>query len=485
MWFVWILWVLPVAAQDTVKLRLEDVVKMAREKSIASLQAHTTRETKYWEWRTFRSNYQPQLSLQGVLPGYNKSFIPVLQPNGAIFFQPVHNNNSSLDLSFSQSIAATGGTIFGTSQLQRFDDFDRKNTLYNGVPYGLGYSQPIMRFNNLKWDKRIEPLRYDESKQAYIESMEEIAINASDYFFDLLLAQVNLEIAETNFENTRKILAIANTKFELGRVSRNEILQLQLEELKAQKAVGTARRDMEIAMLSIRSFTALPPTVTIALDIPNEIISLEISAEKVLSEAYANRSDAIAFVRKILEARRDIDKAKGDNGINATLTARLGFSKSATQFSKLYQSPNNQQLFQLEFAIPILDWGRSKSRMRTAQANKKLAEFEVEQDKQIFIQEITTEVTLYNMMKEQLVLTERADSIATEKYNIAKERYILGNLNITDLSIAFQEKDQARRDYIEALNHFWRSFYRIRYLSLFDFETKQKIKYTQPVNPSK
>src|ERR1700733_9456625 len=197
-------------AEDTVKLSLRQVVEMAKEKSIASKQASTVKETKYWLWRTYRSNYQPQLSLSGVLPGYSKTYTQVQQPNGTIIFQPIHNNNSSLDLSFSQSIAATGGTIFGTTQIQRFDDFDRKNTLYNGIPYGIGYSQPLWQFNQLRWDRKIEPLKYNESRQAYIESMEQIAINANGYFFDLLLAQVNYQIAETNLTNTKNILRIAN-----------------------------------------------------------------------------------------------------------------------------------------------------------------------------------------------------------------------------------------------------------------------------------
>ena len=47
--------------------------------------------------------------LNGILPGYSKTFTEVLQPDGTIQFQPIHNNNSSLNLSFSQSIAATGG----------------------------------------------------------------------------------------------------------------------------------------------------------------------------------------------------------------------------------------------------------------------------------------------------------------------------------------------------------------------------------------
>src|SRR5580700_8770855 len=105
---------------DTLRLSLQEVVEMAKDKSIASKQAITTKETKYWQWRTYRSNYQPQLALNGALPAYTKTFNQVVQPDGTILFQPVHFDNSTLNLSFSQSIAATGGTIYGTTQLQRY-----------------------------------------------------------------------------------------------------------------------------------------------------------------------------------------------------------------------------------------------------------------------------------------------------------------------------------------------------------------------------
>jgi outer membrane protein TolC len=465
------------AKNDTIHLSLQQVVEMAKERSIASKQATTVKETKYWEWRTYKSNYQPQLLLNGIVPGYSKSFIEVQQPDGTVLFQPVHNNNSALNMSFSQSISATGGTVFGTTQLQRFDDFDRKNILYNSVPYGIGYSQPLFQFNQLRWDNRIEPLKYNESKQAYIESMEQIAIVASGYFFDLLLAQVNLQVADTNLSNTNNILRIANEKLEIGKISKNEILQLQLEQLKAQKAAGIAKRDMEIATLNLRTYTGLQSNDRITLQLPQSTINMNVETDKVLKEAYENRSDAIAFARRTAEAKRDVAKAKGDNGLNATLTARLGYSKSAGSISKVYHSPQDQQLMQLEFDIPILDWGRSKSRANTAQANLQFTEYAVEQDKQAFTQEIVTQVTLFDMMKDQLVLTANADSIATEKYQIAKERYVLGNLSITDLSIAFQEKDQAKRDYISALRDFWGAYYQLRYLSLYDFERNQKINY--------
>lgn len=462
---------------DTTRLTLQQVVDMAKRNSIAAKQATTVRETKYWQWRTFKSNYQPQLSLSGNLPGYSKTTQQVLQPDGTILFQPIHNDNSSLQLDFSQSLTATGGTIYGTTQMQRFYDFDRNNVLYKGVPYAIGYSQPLFQFNSLRWDKKIEPLKFNESKQAYIESQEQISITVSGYFFDLLLAQVNLQIAETNFTNTEKILKIANVKFELGKVSKNEILQLQLERLNAQKAVGTAKRDMEIATLNLRTYTGTEGEDKIALELPGSTINMEVSAERVLTEAFENRSDAIAFMRRIAEAKRDVAKAKGQSGLIATLTANLGYSNTARTIADVYRSPQNQQLLQLQFSIPVLDWGRSKSRTKTAQANEQFVEYAVEQDKQTFKQQIVTQVTLFNMMKNQLVFTAQADSIASEKYQIARERYVLGDLSITDLSIAFQENDQAKRDYIAALRDFWGAYYQLRYLSLYDFEKNQKITY--------
>lgn len=462
---------------DTLRLTLFQVVEQAKQHSTAAQQAIAVKETKYWEWRTYKSNYQPQLSLSGILPGYSKTFVQVLQPNGAILFQAIHNDNSSLSLNFSQTITATGATVYGTTQLQRFDDFDRHNILYNGVPYAIGFSQPLFQYNSLKWDKKIEPLKYGESREVFLESQEQIAVTVEGYFFDLLLAQVNLRVSTANLNNTQKIMLVAKTKFDLGKLSRNEILQLQLELLNARKAVGVARRNIEIATLTLRTYMGLDTMADLTLIVPEQISQIEVSVDKVLSEAFANRSDAIAFTRRLAEARRDVAKARGQNGLTANLTANLGYSKSSPTIGGVYQSPQNQQLLQLQLAIPVLDWGRSKSRSRTALANERFVKYAVEQDKQLFRQQIVTQVSLFNMLKEQIGSNAEADSIAGEKYQIARQRYVLGDLSITDLSIAFQENDQAKRDFINALRDYWSAYYQLRFLSLYDFEKKQKIDY--------
>ncbi|HZY39884.1 MAG TPA: TolC family protein [Mucilaginibacter sp.] len=465
------------AAGDTTRLTLQDVVALAKGNSIAAKQAATTRETNYWVWRTFKSNYEPQLSLSGNLPGYSKTSTPVVQPNGTILFQSIHYDNSAVTLNFSQTITATGATIYGETQMQRFDDFDHNSILYNGVPYAIGFSQPIGQYNSLKWDKKIQPLLYDESKQAYIEAQEQISITATGYFFDLLLAQVNLQTATNNLENTQKLLKVSNLKFELGKVSKNDILQLRLEELNAKKAVGTAKRDVEIATLNLGAYIGHEGDDKLVLLVPQTISQMNVTADKVLAQAFENRSDAIGFVRRIAEAQRDVAIAHGQTGFTAALTANLGTSNSATSIPGVYRSPQNQQLLQLQFSIPVLDWGRSKAKIKTAEANQQLTIDSVERDKQTFKQQIVTQVSLFNMMREQLAYTSQADSIASEKYKIARDRYVLGDLSITDLSIAFTENDQAKRDYVQSLRDFWSAYYELRYLSLFDFEKNEKITY--------
>lgn len=473
LFFTW-----PIQAQS-LRLTLGEVVQLAREQSISSKQAATLQKTNYWKYRTFLADYKPQLSLDGSLPSFTRSFIPVQQPDGTIAFQPVSNNNSILNLALSQNIALTGGSIYVQHQLQRFDNFLNRNTLYNGIPFALGLSQPLFRFNPMKWDRRIEPLRYAESNQQYAESLEQVALDATALYFDLLVAQVNLQIAETNRTNNDTLYTIAQHKVALGKISRNDLLQLQLSVLNARKDLASARQTAEVASLKLRAFLNLQRDNNtwrpLDLAIPGQISTFSVDMQQALAEAFANRSDAIAFQRRRLEADRDVDKAHKDNGLNAVLNADFGLTNRGTRPTDVYVRPQDRQFVEVRFTVPIIAWGRQQARIETAKANAELTLQSVEQGKRTFEQQIYTQVTLLDMLRQQVTLTAEADQIAQQRYQIAQERFKLSDLTVTDLGIAIQDKDRARRDAILALRDYWQSYYTLRLLTLYDFETNQKI----------
>ncbi|HLK98275.1 MAG TPA: TolC family protein, partial [Hymenobacter sp.] len=452
----------------------------------------TLKKTNYWKYRSFLADFKPQLSLNGSLPGFTRSFVQVQQPAGTVVFQPVSNNNSVLNLALSQNIPLTGGSVYVQQQLQRFDNFLNRNTLYNGIPVAIGLSQPLFRFNQMKWDRRTEPLRYAESNQQYVESMEQVAVDATGLFFDLLVSQVNLQIAETNRANNDTLYTIAQHKLALGKLSRNDLLQLQLSVLNARKDLASARQTAEVASLKLRALmnaqdmeTAQPGTNPpgngrqrpLDLVIPSQVSEFSVDIERAIAEAFANRSDAIAFQRKRLEADRDVDKARKENGINAVLNADFGLTNRGNRPGDVYVRPQDRQFVEIQFVVPIMTWGRAQARTETARANQQLTVQTVEQAKRLFEQQIYTQVTLLDMLRQQVKLTAEADQIAQSRYQIAQERFKLSDLTVTDLGIAIQDKDRARRDAILALRDYWQSYYTLRLLTLYDFNTNQKIRY--------
>jgi outer membrane protein len=454
---------------------LKEVVTLAREQSIAAKQAATRKNTNEWQYRSFIADFKPQLSLNGTLPGFTRSYIEVQQPDGTISFQPVSNNNSLLNLALTQNIALTGGTIFMQKQMQRFDDFARNTTRYNGIPFGIGFAQPLFRFNEMKWSREIEPLKYQEGNQQYFSAREEVALNATGYYFDLLIAQVNLQIAEKNRSNNDTLYQIAQHKLELGKISQNDLLQLQMGVLTAEKDLASAQQATAVASLRLKMYLSLRDERAVTLDIPQEVQEFAIDPQRALDEASANRADAIAFRRRLLEAERDALREKKEIGLNASLEAAFGFSNQGTRPGEVYVNPQDREFVQLQFTLPIMTWGRNKARIEIAKANREFAQQSVEQDRLTFEQEIFTQVTLFQMLQKQVKLTRLTDGIAANRYQIAQDRFILGNLSVTDLGIAMQEKDRARRDYILALRDYWQAYYSLRLLTLYDFEKNDKI----------
>lgn len=462
-------------AQPARQLGLQEVITMAQQQSAAAKQADVSQESSYWQWRSFKSDYRPQLSLNGTLPDFSRTYTPVIQPDGTTDFKPVSINNADVGVTLRQLVGPTGGSIFVTSLMQRFDDFDRDITRYNGNPAIVGFEQPLFAYNPFAWAKKVEPLRYQESQRQFVEDKESIAVEATRLYFDLLLAQVNQRIATQNLANNDTLYQIAEQKYKLGRLSKNDLLQLKLAVLNAQLAQDQAELDEQNATLALKTFVGLKDTDALQLAIPDSIPEAVVSAEMALAEAKKNRKEAVSFQRRLLEAESIVAKAKGDNGLNMSVFATFGLSNSASSFTDVYTQPENLQRARIGFNMPLLDWGRQRANYKVADLNRQLVQHTISQEEATFEQAVQAQANQYNTLKRRLVTTATADEIARERYEITKNTFIVGRISITDLNIALAEKDQARRAYITSLSQFWAAHYSLRQLTLFDFEKQRPI----------
>lgn len=463
-----------------VKLSLSDVVAMATQQS-PSIKYHQNRNVNnHWRWKNFQANFRPQLKLSGDLPNYRVSNEPITQPDGSIEFRQISQLRTTADLALTQIIPHTGTTIYGASSLYRVQDYNKNTTEWSGAPFYIGFVQPLFAYNWWKWSRMTEPLIYEESQKQYVESVERVSLSAAKRFFAYLRIQTNYNLAANNLKNSEDNLKIAEVKRKLGKISENDFSRIRLSVLNAKKALNNSSMDLKNADFELKSYIGMNQNTSIELIVPLEMSLFYIDPEKALLQTLENRKEGPEFERRLIEADRDLTKAKRNTGLTTTLRGSYGTSKNALSLSDVYEQTEKQQMLRLTLNVPILDWGKSASAVKLAESRRELILYDVEREKLNFEREVVVEVEQFNLLKDQLETANEADKVAENGYLIALKKFQNGEISITDLNISLSDREKAKRDYISSIEDYWESYHYLRILTLYDFELNDKITYFNP-----
>ncbi|MFW5645503.1 MAG: TolC family protein [Bacteroidota bacterium] len=467
--------------EDTLKLSLKNVVDLAILQSSSVRYSQNRNVNFYWRWQNFKTRFRPQLTLSGNLPNYTRSTEENMQDDGSIKFNQIANLKTSATLSLNQQIAGTGTSFYAASSLTRIQDYKYNSIDYASTPFSVGFVQPIFAYNWSKWAKRTEPRLFEEANKRFIEEIEKISLAATRRFFRFLKVQTNYNLAKSNLANSQDNLRIAEAKKELGQISENDFSRIKLSVFNAQKALNKASMDLKNADFELKSYINQDQNQEIDLEIPLNMVLFDIDEEKALKEAIENRKETPRFERRLIEADRELEQAKRNSGLNATLRGTYGVSNSADLLPEVYENPETQQVVRLTLQVPILDWGRSASAIKLAESERDLVIYDVEKDRRDFRREVIVQIEQFKLLEDQLTTAEEADKVAENGYQIALKKFQNGEISITDLNISLAERESAKRDYIQSLEDYWEAYYNLRILTLYDFELNQKITYGNPM----
>lgn len=460
-------------AQDTsvLSLSLSDVITRARTSSVDAEVALNQLKSAYWGYRSYRAELLPEVTFTGSLPTYRKQYSSYMESDGSYSFVPNNYLQLNGEISVSQNIWLTGGKVSVNTSLDFYRQLgEGSNNRFMSIPVAITLSQPIFGVNTVKWDRKIEPVRYSEAKAQFLSATEDVARVAINYYFALLMAQENFLIARQNLENSQKLYEVAKMKREMGQISQNDLLQMELNLLDARTDMTDCESNLKSNMFQLRSLLDYGEDVEIKPEIPLDIPAVEIGYADALDKALANNKFAKSMLRRCLEADYEVAKAKG-NQREINLFAQLGYTGTDHDFSGSYQNLRSNQVVELGLSIPIVDWGRRKGQVKVAESNRKLVESQVRQENMNFNQNLFILVERYGNQLRQLDIARRADEIAQKRYATNVETFLIGKISTLDLNDSRAKKDEARREYINELYLFWNYYYQIRSLTLWDYET--------------
>jgi outer membrane protein TolC len=474
----------PVISQnDTIGhiLTLDDVIDLALTHSPTSKYIQNQNVNYFWRYRNFKTRFRPQLTLSGDLPNYTHTTQPITQPDGSIEFKQVSNLAASANLSLNQSIPQLGTNIWASTSAHGIQNLNKDEIGFSGSPFVIGFSQPLFAYNWMKWYRKTEPMIYDEAQKRFVQQIEEIALNATHRYFNYLMVQTNYKLAENNLKNSQDNLRISKTKKELGQISDNDFSRIELSVLNAQKALNQASMELKNTDFELKRYVGLDQSKQIDLDIPLNINFFDIDLDLAVQKARENRQETTLYQRRLINADRELAEAKNSTGLNTTLRGSFGLSNSAETFLGIYDQTERDRMLRISLSIPILDWGRSASTVKLAESERELTIYNVNKDIEEFDRSVIVQVEQFSLLKDQLKTATEADRVAENGYQIALRKFQNGELSITDLNIALQEREQAKRDFIRSIQSFWVAYYRLRVLTLYDFEKGHNITYGNPM----
>lgn len=464
---------------ERLQLTLEESINMASDSSLQSFRVKNLYLANYWQYRSFRAGRLPSLNLNLVPVQYTREFTKRYDPDNNIDVYRVQQSfYTSGNISINQNLDATGGTFFIDSELGYFRNFGQSaSSQYSSVPLRVGYTQDLMGFNSFKWEKKVEPLKYEKAKKQYLYEREEISEAVIELFFALAMAQAEFEMAKDNVSSSDTLFLMGQERFKIAAISQADMLTLKLDAVNARNTLKNSEIELQRATFSLSNYLNIDKHRKLAVVLPERPLHIHIPMEQALLLATQNNPDYLANRQEILEAEREVERTQREAAFQASLSASVGFNQVDPTFAGAYRNPIQQNLVSIGLTIPILDWGVRKGKVNMAQNNLNVARISIQQDEQSLEQDIMVTVSDFGVQQDMINSAEEAMELSSAAFQATRQRFIIGQSDINSLTLSLNRQKEAQKNYIDSLKNYWKCYFRIRKLTLYDFNTGESLSY--------
>jgi outer membrane protein TolC len=460
-------------------ITLQEAISFALANGSSAEVARSVRDAAYQRDRAFNARLLPQLFVSGNAANYNRGINPITLPDGSTQYVGQSQNQSSLQMGFSQRVPLTGGQITVGSVLSRVDQFATTGIpgtrLYQASPLVISLQQDLFKPRTVVWDTRVQSLSATVAQRGYLEAREDVAANTAGAFFDLYAQQITLANSALNVAVNDTLYTLNKGRYEVGRIGENDLLKSELALLRARAAMADAALARDRAEASLRRIIALPAGQSFDIVTPDSIPNLDVDPDVAVQQALRNSSVVQQSAFDEVQAKRGMSQARLNNRFNASINASVGFNQSARGFSQAYQSPLARQTLNVFVNLPMLQWGAGQADVQEATSVERRTLANNRSQREALMEDARFSALALQQARRNLVIAAKADTVAAKQFEVARNRYTIGKISNTDLYNAQNEKDAAVLANVQALRSYWTAFYHLRRVTLYDFVGKKEI----------
>ena len=279
------------------------------------------------------------------------------------------------------NLSGTGSYTFNNRDLQNVP-----NQQFNATFIGVNLSQPLFRMQNV--------VQYQQSRTQLTQSEAQFALASQDLilrvvqaYFDVLLAEVNVEVNEAQKRAIAQQLEQAKRNFEVGTATIVDTYEAQARyDLVVSQGIGL-QNDLAVKRDALERIIARPAP---ALVRPSRGIQIDPlkpnNSDAWVQEAYETSLDVRLADAALTLAQQQIELQRAGHYPTLDAVASVGYSDNSLGAISAQGIRGNITTAGIQLAIPIYQGGAIESRVRQAIATREKARQDLETARRVVAQ---------------------------------------------------------------------------------------------------
>lgn len=389
------------------------------------------------------------------------------------------NLETSAMLRIAQPILFTDGTIsltneFGWASSNSTANGNTESEVFFNNLY-LNLNQPLFTYNRLKLQLKELELSLENANIGYAIQRLNLERNVTQFFYNVYMAQMDVNIAKEELENTQKSYDIIVNKVEAGLTAREELYQAELNLATSKSNKQNSEVNFENAKDQLKLYLGMDlfEDILILADISANPVPVDL--DKAIDNGLSSRMELRQREIDIESSQFDLIRTKSLNEFRGDMNLRFGFTGDNPELNQIFDNTTKSPSVALSFNIPLFDWGEKKARMAAAEAAIQSQELNLSQEKKEIIVGIRQVFRNIQNQLNQIEIAEQNESNAQLTYEINVERYENGDLTGMDLNLFQTQLSEKKIAYSQSLINYKIELLNLKIQSLYDFETGEEI----------
>ncbi|HEX2219625.1 MAG TPA: TolC family protein, partial [Gemmatimonadales bacterium] len=325
----------------------------------------------------------------------------------------------------------------------------------NTYNLGLSASQTLYSGGRISAQNRIAEAGLRSAELEVTEQNAQSLVTVAQRYYDAVLADRLLEIAEASLAQTEETLRLAELAFQVGDKAEYDVLRARVARTNQSNAVVQQRSSRDLAYTALKQQLELPVDQPLTLTTPlGDSVVPEVTLPASAAAALDTATAARVAVRQAEEAVRmqegQVQLTRAQSRPSVTISSSYALSAYPPDVIPTADAFQDNWSVSLGVSIPIFDGGRVRGSVVQAQGALEQARVQLQQTRESAVLDVRTKQEALERARSSLQAMVGAVEEAQRAYEIAQLRYQQGLSSLTEVNDARLALNQAQADRAQA-----------------------------------